>query len=448
MFKNSHIPKLISELFIMMYLIPAGISQSNDLTFKFDFGPGTDKEGFIKLTGDMKYDSIRGFGFISDSPIDDVSRDIKDPLLQDFCTSTDPFYFMIDLPEGNYRIKLYIGDEKDTAVTIVKAESRRLMLESLNTLPGEFVSKEIVVNVRTPAIDKETGIRLKSREFVFLNWDTRLCLEFSGSRPVINAIEISEEKDILQVFLAGNSTVVDQEYEPWCSWGQMVPNFFSDEVVIINLAESGETLKSFKAENRLKKLLSMIDSGDYVFIEFGHNDQKPNSSSYVKPFTGYKAELKDFIKQIRTKGGNSILVSSTQRRSFDSLGIIINTHGDYPAAMREAAEEESVPFIDLNAMSKVLFEALGVEGSKNAFVHYPANSFPGQNEALADNSHFSPYGAYQLAKCILQGIIDQDIDLRNNIINFESYNPQEPDLFENFAIPSSPSFLYVKPDGN
>jgi lysophospholipase L1-like esterase len=438
----------VLTLVIILYAIPQGISQTNDHKMKFDFGNGTLKEGFTQVTGDMKYDSIRGYGFISDSTIDNIIREIDDPLLQDFCTSSNPFYFMIDLPEGNYKIDLSIGDEEEETYTTVKAESRRLMLESVKTNPGEFVTKTIMVNVRTPRIDSTESIHLKTREINYLNWDNKLILEFNSSRPCINAIEISPAKDILQVFLAGNSTVVDQEHEPWCSWGQMIPNFFSEEVVVVNLAESGDALKSFKGENRLKKLLSMIDSGDYVFIEFGHNDQKPANSAYVEPFTGYKDELKDYIRQIRLKGGNPILASPTQRRSFDSLGMINNTHGDYPKAMHEVAEEESVPYIDLNAMSKVLFETLGVEGSKKAFVHYPANSFPGQEEALADNSHFSPYGAYQLAKCILQGIISQDLELKKYIINFKSYNPQEPDLLENFSVPSSPSFLYIKPDGS
>jgi lysophospholipase L1-like esterase len=415
---------------------------------KFDFGNGVLKDGFTQITGDLKYDSVRGYGFISESPIEDNIRDIDDPLLQDFCTSKNPFYFMMDLPEGNYRIKMSFGDKKEETHTTIKAESRRLMVESIKTKPGEFVTKTIMVNVRTPRIDSTQSIRLKQRELNSLNWDDKLILEFNNSLPCINALEISPAKDVQQIFLAGNSTVVDQEYEPWCSWGQMIPNFLSEEVVVINLAASGEALKSFKGRNRLTKLLSMIDSGDYVFIEFGHNDQKPESGAYVEPFTGYKDELKDYIAKIRSKGGNPVLVSSTQRRAFDSTGMIINTHGDYPRAMKEAAEEESVPFIDLNAMSKILFETLGVEGSKNALVHFPANSFPGQKEALADNSHFSNYGAYQLTKCILQGIIDLNLELKHNIINFKSYNPNNPDLFEEFSVPFSPSFHYIKPDGN
>jgi lysophospholipase L1-like esterase len=447
MLKGLNLISIILWVAILLTPFQEIFTQTNNSYLKFDFGNGELKSGYIQVTGEMAYDSVRGYGFVSETPIENIKRDNDDPLFQDFCTSVKPFYFMVDLPEGDYKIKLTFGDERDTTCTTIKAESRRLMLESVKTKPGEYITRNVIVNIRTPVIGEGDSIRLKSREYNFLNWDNKLTVEFNNSRPCINAMEICPVQNIRTVFLAGNSTVVDQEFEPWCSWGQMITNFFSEDIVVTNLAESGEALKSFKAESRLMKLLSMIDTGDYVFIEFGHNDQKPESSAYVEPFGGYKTELKDYITQIKAHGGNPVLVSPVQRRQFDSTGMIINTHGDYPRAMQEVAEEESVPYINLNAMSKVLFETLGLEGSKNAFVHYPANSFPNQNEALADNSHFNNYGAYQLAKCILQGIIDQDLELKNYIVNFESYDPSMPDDFNTFQIPPSPLFIQIKPEG-
>lgn len=436
------------NLLIVLLLIPDSFGQANEIHLKFDLGEGEVNPGYTQLSAETKYDTVLGYGFISNSPMINVSRKMDNPLLQDFCTSEEAFYFVIDLPDGNYEIKLHIGDQDSSSITTVKAESRRLMCELIETEPGEFLTETIIVNVRTPKINQDKSIRLKSRELPYLNWDNKLTLEFNNSRPCINAIEIKSASDVRTVFLAGNSTVTDQEHEPWCSWGQMITNFFTEEIVVTNLAESGESLKSFKAERRLMKLLSMIEPDDYVFIEFGHNDQKPQSSSYVEAFTGYKDELKDYIAKIRSKGGIPILVSPTSRRAFDSAGTIINTHGDYPKAMQQTAHEESVPFIDLNSMSKILYETLGVENSKKALVHYPANSFPGQDKDLADNTHFNTYGAYQLAKCILQGIIDLELDVDKYIINFEAYDPGKPDPYEEFNIPSSPAFLYLKPDGN
>lgn len=426
----------------MMNLTPAGPP-----VLKFDFGSGEVEPGYKQVTGRMEYNKALGYGFISEAPVTDINRKGKDALRSDFCTSDKPFYFVLDLPEGNYEVIVTFGDRKGESVNTVKAESRRLMLEEVITARGEFKTDTFTVNVRTPQIDAKESIRLKSREIGYLNWDNKLTLEFGNSRPCINTIEIREVKNVMTVYLAGNSTVTDQEKEPWAAWGQMLPRFFTKDVVVSNYAESGEALKSFVGEKRLKKILSTINPGDYLFIQFGHNDQKPQSSAYVEPFTGYKEQLKLFISEARERGARPVLITSMHRRNFDENGQIINTHGDYPEAMRQVAKEEHVPLIDLNAMSAVLYEALGVEGSKKAFVHYPANSFPGQEKELADNSHHSTYGAYQLAKCIVEGIKSNVPDLAKYLKDTPSYHPENPDPYEKWSWPVSPFFKSIKPDG-
>ena len=144
-----------------------------------------------------------------------------------------------------------------------------------------------------------------------------------------------------------------------------------------------------------------------------------------------------------------MLVTSTNRRRFDENGKIINTLEDYPAAMRQLAKEENVMLIDLNAMSKDLYEALGPEVSKKAFVHYPANSYPGQTQALADDTHFNPYGAYELAKCVVQAIIDKNYLLKKYIrSDWKTFDPKKPDPLESFHWYDSPAVNILKPDGN
>lgn len=116
----------------------------------------------------------------------------------------------------------------------------------------------------------------------------------------------------------------------------------------------------------------------------------------VGAFTSYKKDLKYFIAEVKKKGGIPVLVTSMQRRSFDNAGNINETLGDYPEAVRQTAKEESVALIDLNAMSKTMYEAWGPQESIKAFLHFPANTFPGQTGALSDNTHFTPFGAYQI----------------------------------------------------
>jgi len=181
-----------------------------------------------------------------------------------------------------------------------------------------------------------------------------------------------------------------------------------------------------------------MKSGDYLFIEFGHNDQKENGPD-DGAFKSYSERLRLFVNEFRLKGGIPVIVSPANRRSFGEDGKLINSLGDYPGAAKKVAEELKVPFIDLNAMTKTMYEAMGTENSKKLFVIYPANTFPGQKEALNDNTHFNSYGAYQLAKCIIEGIKENKLDLKNFLVkDIPSFNPAKPDPFESFSLPLSP----------
>ncbi|HEY1202128.1 MAG TPA: rhamnogalacturonan acetylesterase, partial [Niastella sp.] len=184
--------------------------------------------------------------------------------------------------------------------------------------------------------------------------------------------------------------------------------------------------------------------GDFLFIEFTHNDQKPGGN-HLDAFTTYKQTIKEWIKEARKKGMQPVLVTSMHRRNFDSTGHIVNTLGDYPEAMRQTAVEEVVPLIDLNAMSKTLCEAWGPEKSIKAFVHFPANTFPGQDKALADNTHFSTFGAYELAKCVANAIMNSGISLATALDPDALYDPV---VFEKFYWPMSGFVGSTKPDGN
>jgi lysophospholipase L1-like esterase len=425
-----------------------GLAKDKTTLPRFDFGSGKVKKGWTQVTATTLYSLEKGFGLIPSGKIVSGETGSKDPLSGDFLSSNKPFYFAVNLPEGHYKVILTLGGDPEGSSTTLKAESRRLMFENLKTVKGETIQKKIIVDVRTPQINATEKIKLKERELPYLNWDNKLTLEFNGEHPCIAAIEIKKADELPTIFLAGNSTVTDQENEPWASWGQMFPRFLKPEIVVANFAESGESLLSFKGEKRLQKLLSLMKTGDYLFVEFAHNDQKPGGS-HVDAFTTYKAELKYFIAEARKKGGKPVLVTSMHRRRFDENGKIINTLENYPEAMRQVAVEENVPLIDLNAMSKQFYEAMGPENSKKAFVHYPANTYPGQVNTLADDTHFNPYGAYELAKCIVEGIRKNNMDLAKYLIDdLPIFDPAHPDPVTEFHWYESPSVNLIKPDGN
>lgn len=418
--------------------------------FKFDFGGGRIENGFIPITSTSKFDQKKGYGFMDISGLKSVDRG-GNPLTGDFITSDKPFYFSVAIPEGNYDIKLNLGDSKGTSETTVRVENRRLMLNDIKTKKGEITEKQISVHVKDSIIRNQDGtqigiVKLKPRERKYLHWDNLLTIEFNGKAPKVSSVIIEPNKTAKTIYLTGDSTVVDAQYEPWASWGQMLPYFFvPNEVVIANYAESGETLKAFEDRHRIDKIRNKIKSGDYLFIQFGHNDQKAGNSTK----SGYRKRLREWILKARELAAIPVLVTSMNRRVFDVNNKIVNTLDDFPDAMREIAKEENVDLIDLNALSKTLFEAMGPEKAKRAFVHYPANAYPNQPTALADDTHFNTYGAYELAKCVVKSIVDQNLPLKRYISrNYKNFNPNKPDDVEKFNWPESIFTESLKPDGN
>lgn len=354
----------------------------------------------------------------------------------------------IEVPDGNYKVTVRIGSKKKAGSTTVRGESRRLFIENLATKKGEIVERTFVINKRNTQISNNEYVKIKPREKKKLNWDNLLSLEFSGDNPQVASVQIEKTENAITVFLCGNSTVVDQDNEPWGSWGQMIPRFFNDQVCFANYAESGESANTFIAAGRLKKALTQMKAGDYVFVEFGHNDQKqkgPGKGAYYS----YMTSLKTIIDEARSKGANPVLVTPTQRRSFDEHGKIRDTHEDFPEAMKWLAEKENIPLVDLHAMTRILYEAMGVEESKQAFVHYPANTYPNQPKALEDNTHFNPYGAYQIAKCVIEGMKAIKLPLTSYISeDYTPFNPAQPDAIETFHWVPSKHTEIEKPDGN
>lgn len=364
--------------------------------------------------------------------------------------SNAPFTRNIEVPDGNYKVTIVLGSKKKAGKTVVRAENRRLMVDEVATKKGQFKTVEFVVNKRTPEIEKGKRVKVKDREKNYNTWDNAINLEFTGAAPAVKEVKIERDTTATTIFLCGNSTVVDQPYEPWASWGQMIPRWFGPEIAISNNAESGLTAGSFLGSYRLDKILTMMKKGDYVICEFGHNDQKEKMAG-AGAWYNFSYYLKIFIDKVRAKGGNIIFVTPTQRRRFDDAthSKILETHGDYPDAMRDVAKREGVPVIELHDMTRTFFETLGYENSKKALVHYPANTFPGQDKPLADNTHFNPYGAYEIAKMVVMGMKQLNLPIVKYLrSDWKDFNPAQPDDYNKFVWYNSVQQDVTKPDGN
>jgi lysophospholipase L1-like esterase len=360
------------------------------------------------------------------------------------CSSDKPFFFSVPVPEGGYRVTVVLGGGT-AATTTVKAEARRLMLEKIVTKPGASMTRTFDVNVRVPeitsaAVGPQNRVRLKPREVGNLNWDPKLTLEFNGDHPSVRSIAIKPIKEPT-IYLAGDSTVVDQDIEPWGAWGQMLPRFFGPGIVVANHAESGETSKSFVSEQRFAKIFSLIQPGDYLFMQFNHNDQKinPKTGEAAVPLAEYKRIFTEMIEKARAAGATPVLVTAMNRNTFDGAGHITNSLGEYPEAIRQIAAQQKVALIDLNAMSKTLFEALGPASALHAFMHYPANIYPNQPDEIRDDTHFNGYGAYELARCVVRGIRAANLPLTKFLVpDVPEFDPAHPDPLGAFRLPETP----------
>jgi lysophospholipase L1-like esterase len=417
--------------------VAAGQRQPARTPLKFDFGISNVANGYTEVLPTTLYSKETGYGFEPGAIIAGVDRGGRDALRGDFITGDQAFFFSVALPEGNYQVTVIFGDAQVATTTTVKAELRRLMLENVTTAPGKFATRSFTVNIRTPQIAGGGEVKLKDREKTseIRAWDEKLTLEFNGSRPAVCGLEIRRAGNTPTVFLLGDSTVCDQPQEPYNSWGQMLTRFFKPGLAIANHAESGESLRSSLAARRLDKVLSLMKPGDYLFIQYGHNDQKEKGEG-VGAFTTYKTDLKYFVAEARKRGAIAVLVTSVNRRNFSADGKIVSSLGDYPEAVRQVAKEERVPLIDLHAMSKTLYEALGQEKTGALFKE-------------GDGTHHSNYGSYQLAKCIVEGIRANRLAIGKYLVTEASrFDPNRPDPFATFKVPASPQHTNHKPLGN
>ncbi len=396
-----------------------GAAARAQTSFKFAFGSKPER-GWILVSPTNEYSTAAGYGF-------EPGAVVSAPAGGNYIASDKPFYFSVKVPEGNYKVIARFGDGTNESVVTVKAELRRLMLEKIRGRAGKTVPRAFIVNIRTSYISPTNHVHLKPREEGSEQWawDDKMTLEFNGTRPSLRSLEV-EKADVPTVFLMGDSTVCDQPAEPWNSWGQMLTRFFKPDIAVANHAESGETIADSLRAQRFAKIFSLMKPGDYLFIQFGHNDMKSRAPNARET---YKSDLREVVERTRALGGTPVLVTSMERKA----GVNAPTLMGYPDAMREAAKEEHCALIDLNAMSLVFYKALGDNLGK----------------AFQDGTHHNNYGSYELAQCVVEGIKQDKLPLAKHIVDdFKGFDPAHPDSVADFQMPPSPVSSTEQPLGN
>ena len=398
-------------------------------TYRFDFGSGETAENFTKVLPNQSYSESAGFGFESNSEsVQTVIRNSGDALFQDYITGEKEIFFSVKVPQGNYDLTVYLGDPEGEAITTIMAENQRLLLDRIATRSGQSAEAKVTVNNReTTSLDGSVTMSIKDRERdTYYTWDNKLTLRFSGSSPAVSGIVLETNDTARTLFLCGNSTVVDQVSPGWASWGQMIPRFLAPGVVVANYAESGLTAPGFLSMRRLDKIMADAKPGDYVFVEFGHNDQKNSSDA-----NNYPNNLETFYNQITAKGANPIFVTPTAR---DGDRDTLTSIAGLAQKMREKEEDMGVPLIDLNSMSMQVARALGSAAS---------------NSMYNDVSHFKPYGAYVLANCVANALLNMETNFHSHILAAAEFDPSQPhpvDYLTNdeyVTVPTSPQYSLV-----
>ena len=376
--------------------------------YKFDFGEGPVAAGYTQVKANTKYSDSQGYGFESGT-VSSVDRLWDDDLTTDFLTAKGDMVFSVALPQGNYEVTFILGDGENESETTVWAENRKLMLDRV-TLAGGVFSRQTVSlrRMETRSMDGSVTMSIKDREKDYRTWDKKLTFVISGKAPAVAGIEIKRNDNVTTLWLCGNSTVVDQITAPWAGWGQMAPGFFKSSLAIANYAESGLTASGFYSMKRLAKILSEVKKGDFVTVQFAHNDQKNQND-----VNNYETTLTKYANEIKAKGATPLFVTSTARQNETDPKTAV---GGLPERMRALGKKLGVTVLDLNQHSITLGKALG--GNKEKMYMYTAS----------DKTHFCEYGAYELARANIEEIKAKVPELAKHLRDdHEAFDSSKPD---------------------
>jgi lysophospholipase L1-like esterase len=226
--------------------------------------------------------------------------------------------------------------------------------------------------------------------------------------------------DHATVYMIGDSTMADRPHpviNPYRGWGQLLPSFFDSTVTVHNTAVNGRSTKSFIDEGRWSAVLAQLHAGDYVIIQFGHNDEKrEDSTRYTEPNTSYRANLERFVRETRAKGATPILATSIVRRKFDSAGVLEDTHGAYPVVTREVARALDVPLLDLQQGTAWLVSAYGPERSKLLYAWVAPGTNTMYPKGLQDDTHLTELGATEVARLAAMALRATGLPLASHVV--------------------------------
>ncbi|MFT3935692.1 MAG: rhamnogalacturonan acetylesterase [Chitinophagaceae bacterium] len=225
------------------------------------------------------------------------------------------------------------------------------------------------------------------------------------------------QKPKMKIYLVGDSTMSIKAVSayPETGWGMPFTAFFDSTVQVVNTAQNGRSTRSFIEEKRWQQIMDNLAAGDYVYVQFGHNDEIKEKKTYTTP-DEFKTNLRRYVSDTRSKGAFPVLITPVARRRFDANGQIVDTHVPYASYVMEIAKETNTPLIDLNKTSMALLQSFGVENSKLLFNHLQPGEHPNYPKGKEDDTHFNELGARKMAQLVLQEIKTLNLPVADKIV--------------------------------
>jgi fibronectin type 3 domain-containing protein len=371
---------------------------------QIDLGSGAVADGAVGVDADTAYSADNRLGFVDTSAVTATDNGGDNALKGDFVTAGGA-ELVVDLPNGDYTVDLIAGDTEAATDVAITAEQMAKVLPTQKAA-GEYLEMQFDIALV----------------------DGQLNLQLAGEAANLNALTITRKADREAgeeptVFVTGDSTVqtYDPYWAPQAGWGQMIERFLSDDVTVDNHAIGGRSSKNFISQGRLDTVLNQIRPGDYLYVQFGHND---NSYGVDDRWAGpgdYAYYLQSFIDGAVQRGAQPIVVTPVSRRSFDeTTGKFNVSFPEYVQAATDVAAANDVPLVDLSASSRAYLDEVGPEAAKSVFLHVPAGVYPNRPNGTTDDTHFQEYGAIQMARLVAQDTAALDVPLADEVTGAET----------------------------
>ncbi len=374
-----------------------------DGVLTLDLGSGAVAPGATAIDASTAYSADQRIGFVDTAAVTATDRGGENALRSDFVTVGDT-ELVIDLPNGDYTVSLVAGDSEGPTDIAITAE-QMAKVQPTTRPAGEFLEMEFDIALV----------------------DGQLNLELAGETANLAALTLTQQSPREAgtqptVFVTGDSTVqtYDSFWAPQAGWGQMIDRFLSDDVTVDNHAIGGRSSKNFISQGRLDTVLRQIRPGDYLFVQFGHNDNSYGVDDRFAAPGDYSNYLRTFVDGAEQRGATAVLVTPVSRRSFNAeTGEANVSFPEYVQAASDLAAETGTPLVDLSASSRAYLTEIGPEQAKSVFLWVPAGVYPNRPNGTQDDTHFQEYGAIQMARLVAADVATLDVPLAAEVVDAE-----------------------------